>query len=120
MKVILVVEDEPSIAEMLQTVLEDEGYAVVMAANGNEGLRRLAEMTEPPALVLSDVMMPDIDGPQMVRRMRENPAFAAIPVIMSSAAASKARFADIKYNAFLAKPYNIDTLLSIVHREIEP
>ncbi len=66
MVTVLVVEDEFAIAELLEMVLADEGYRVLMAANGRQGLQRLAEGPRPD-LVISDYMMPILDGADMLQ-----------------------------------------------------
>ena len=115
MKTILVVEDEEAIASLVATVLEEEGYRVVTAANGREGLARLAESR--PDLVLCDVMMPILDGREMYRAMRDDPAYRSIPVVLMSAGGeSSVRGADA---AFLAKPFDLDTLLNVLTPLIE-
>src|SRR5205814_4768707 len=83
MATILVVEVEFGIAEVLVSVLVEAGHYVVTAINGKQGLERLTE--RPPQLVLLDFMMPLLDGPGMLRAMKHDPAYRAIPtVIMSS------------------------------------
>jgi CheY-like chemotaxis protein len=111
-KTILVVEDEQSIAEILKAVLQDEGYRVIIASNGKAGLECLDNVM--PDLVLCDVMMPVVDGRDMVRTMSANPAFEAIPVIMMSAANMPSRLQDCRYAAFVRKPFDLETLLSTI------
>ena len=71
MATVLIVEDEFAIADLLEMALTDEGYRVLTAANGRQGLERLAE-GPPPDLVISDYMMPVLDGAGLLRAMREN------------------------------------------------
>ncbi|MDP9469617.1 MAG: response regulator [Chloroflexota bacterium] len=71
MKMVLVVDDEPVIRDLVADVLRDEGYAVVTAADGREGLDLLAR--ERPDLVLMDVMMPGLDGREAYLAMRSRP-----------------------------------------------
>ncbi|HSK41532.1 MAG TPA: response regulator [Arenibaculum sp.] len=113
MKTILIIEDEFGIALLLATVLEDEGYRVFMAANGRQGLERLEECR--PDLVISDLMMPTMDGATMARTMRADPAYRNIPIIMMSAlpeAAVREKFDG--YDAFLSKPFLEPILLKTV------
>jgi CheY-like chemotaxis protein len=110
---ILVVDDEFGVVEVLTAALEDEGYRVVSAANGRHGLERLAE--NQPDLVILDFMMPILDGPGMARAMKANPAYASIPIVMTSAVAESSmreRFED--YQAFLRKPFRADALIRLV------
>jgi CheY-like chemotaxis protein len=114
MKTILVVEDERTIAEILSVVLQDEGFHVVIADNGKEGFERLAE--DHPDLVLCDVMMPIVDGRDMVRAMAADPDYSSIPVVMMSAASLPPRAGDYSYAAFIRKPFDLDYLISTIHR----
>lgn len=116
MKTILVVDDEFAIALLLSTVLEDEGYRVFTAANGRQALQRLAENR--PDLVISDLMMPLMDGASMARAIRDDPASAGIPIVMMSGlpeAAVRERFDG--YQGYLRKPF-VDTRLIRLVREI--
>lgn len=107
---ILVVEDEQTIVELLQILLEDEGYRVIKAGNGRAALACLKE--ERVDLVLSDIMMPYMDGWQLCRELSTDPAFRNLPVILMSAAASfvppdeTCRFA-----ALIEKPFEVEKLL---------
>jgi two-component system, OmpR family, alkaline phosphatase synthesis response regulator PhoP len=112
-KTILVVEDERSIAEILAAVLEDEGYKVVIANNGKAGIECLDDVQ--PDLVLCDVMMPVIDGRDMVRAMGAHPSYQTIPVIMMSAASLPSGTHDYKYAAFVRKPFDIEVLLTTIN-----
>ncbi len=115
MTTVLVVEDEFGIAELLDTVLTDEGYQVLTAMNGREGLDLLAH--EQPELVLSDYMMPVMDGAALLSRMQAEPALQGIPVVMMSSmpeAAVAARCAG--YAAFLRKPFKLFEVVDVVKR----
>lgn len=116
MKTVLVVDDEFGTLDVLTTALEDEGYRVLTAANGRRGLERLEELRpEKPDLVISDFMMPLMDGAAMVRRMRESADFRDVPVIMMSAAPEAALRKHLDgYAAFLRKPFSIQALTGII------
>ena len=77
---ILVVEDDPSVRGLLQTLLSAEGYDVVTASDGLAGLVKAT--SSPPALVLLDLMMPDLGGVRVLEEMRDDPDLADIPVIV--------------------------------------
>ena len=77
---ILVVEDDPSVRGLLQTLLSAEGYEVVTASDGLAGLVKLASAH--PSLVLLDLMMPDLGGVRVLEEMREDPELRDIPVIV--------------------------------------
>ena len=77
---ILITEDDPLMSRMYQKIFTFEGYEVVMAADGQDGLDKIrAEM---PTLVLLDVMMPKLNGLQVLEKLKADPATSAIPVIM--------------------------------------
>ena len=116
MKTILVVEDERVIAEILSAVLEDEGYRVVVAYNGTQGLDRLAEGR--PDLVLCDVMMPGLDGRDLARAMWSDSEYRTIPIILMSAAHIPASKHDFPYTDFLRKPFDMDQLLETVAKAL--
>ena len=114
MALILVVDDEFSVAEVLQSVLADAGHEVITAINGRQGLERLRE--RPPDLVLLDFMMPIMDGPAMLKAMREDPAYRNVPaVVMSSLPESAvAEAARGMYAAFLRKPFKLAAVTNTV------
>ena len=77
---ILIVDDEPDVIAYLRTLLEDNGFQVVTAANGKEGM--LKAKSEQPALILLDVSMPEESGVRMFRNLQDNSGTAHIPVII--------------------------------------
>ena len=82
-KKILVVDDETDIRRMLQWSLKDQGYQVLTASDGREALEQIA--IGQPDLVVLDVMLPGIDGYEVLQKVRANPATATLPVIMLTA-----------------------------------
>ena len=116
-RAILVVEDEPSIANLLTLALALEGYRVDVAGDGRAALARLAE--EPYDLVLSDVMLPHLDGLALARAMGADPALRAIPLILMSAV-HQPLDEDVRHAAFLAKPFDLTHLLGTVARVLGP
>jgi CheY-like chemotaxis protein len=116
---ILVVEDDPDIAESLCDVLRGEGYEVVTASNGKEGLNRIQEMGT-PCLILLDLMMPVMSGGEFLTVLRQTDATAAVPVVIVSAwAKERAKFLD-QSQGFVDKPISIDALLEATHRFCVP
>jgi CheY-like chemotaxis protein len=110
MTIILVVDDEPLIAMALEAALEDAGYEVVTAANGRQGLERLAEARAD--LVLLDMMMPVMSGPAMLAAMAAQPERARIPVIiLSSLPEETIRDRTSGVAAIIRKPYTVDQVL---------
>ena len=116
MATVLVVDDEPLIAMVLEAMLEDAGHRVATAANGRQGLERLAGAPRPD-LVLLDMMMPVMNGPAMLAAMTADPELRGIPVIVLSSLpeeAVRARAGGVA--AFLRKPYTADEVLDAVAR----
>ena len=111
---VLIVEDEFAIADLLEMALSDEGYRVLVASNGREGLRRLAEGPRPD-LIISDYMMPFLDGAGMIEAMRQNEALRGIPyIVMSSMPESRVRERFNGYAALLRKPFRLTAVLELV------
>jgi CheY-like chemotaxis protein len=109
---ILVVDDDASLLDLLAQVLEEAGYQTVQAQQGEEALRRLAE--GPVDLVLSDVMMPVIDGRELARRMAAAEAYRGIPVVLVTAGGRQVVEASSPAVAVLSKPFDLDQLLATV------
>lgn len=85
-KRILVVDDEPDFAAIVQGNLEKEGFAVEVANNGVEGIEKVT--TDPPDAIVLDVMMPEKDGYQMCAELKGDPRYADIPIVLLTAVAS--------------------------------
>lgn len=118
MKLVLIVEDEYGNAEVLQLLLEAEGYRVAAASNGRQALDLLRD-GEKPALILSDFMMPIMNGGEFGVAVRQDAALAHIPFIFMSATSEEVvRRAFQDYDAFMVKPVEIDPLLTLVQRLI--
>ena len=114
MVTVLIVEDEFAIAELLEMVLTDEGYRVLTAANGRQGLQRLAEGPLPD-LVISDYMMPILDGAEMLRAMRETELQRDIPcIVMSSIAEETVQGRIGDYAAYVRKPFQLAVMVQLV------
>jgi two-component system response regulator (stage 0 sporulation protein F) len=116
-KTVLVVDDEPGLRAVVRTILNDEGYSVLEAANGPAMLELLAE--EHADLVLLDVMMPGGDGREAYRALRARADLPDVPVIMMSAAVRPDRL-DPSIAAFLRKPFDLDHLLALVTGLVGP
>jgi CheY-like chemotaxis protein len=115
MATVLVVDDEFGIVDVLETILTDEGYRVLTACNGKQGLVRLSE--EKPEVILLDFMMPILGGGDMLRAMAAEPAYQRIPVIMMSSLSEAAVAKRCRgYAAFLHKPFRATAVLSAVAR----
>ncbi len=114
---ILVVEDSPTQAQRLRALLEANGWSVRTACNGHEGLVTARET--PPTLVISDVIMPQMDGYQLCRSIKDDQALTDVPVILVttlSNAEDVIKGFEAGANSLLAKPYSEELLLSRVER----
>jgi|SRR5713101_4539360 DNA-binding response OmpR family regulator len=112
---ILVVEDDPDIAELVARYLERDGYLVERVASGREGLDRIA--AKPPALVILDLMLPEVDGLEICRLVRGNEKTAAVPIIMLTARAEESeRIVGLEVGAddYIAKPFSPNELVARV------
>ncbi len=114
---ILIVEDDPEAARILELSLKREQYKTIVALNGTQGL--IAVQTQHPDLILLDLMMPDIDGYEVCRRIRAHPGTVGLPIIVVSAKsqdADKQMAAQLGANGYLTKPYRRADLLSLIQR----
>ena len=114
MQTILVVEDELPIAEMVIAVLGYAGYKVVVVGNGQEALASLEDLR--PDLILSDIMMPVMDGRELCKQLQAHPQHSSIPVIMMSATHNPRHRAGCKPAAFVQKPFTVEELLGAVSK----
>lgn len=112
---ILVVDDERGFCDVITVILESQGYQVHKAHHANDAFGLLDETK--PDLILTDMMMPEIDGVGLIKRLRETPAWADIPVVMVSAYSEP----EIRENAFeagatafISKPFSASELRSTV------
>ena len=112
MSLILVVDDEPDIQNALEMILVLEGYEVITAFDGEEGLRLAAE--KQPDLIISDIMMPRMNGTEMCQRLRQDPKTRDIPIIASSSIEPLVDSHD--WDLFLRKTADLDELLNAIQR----
>lgn len=112
---VLIVDDHPDIREGVRILLEDSGYEAVLAENGQEALRQLCRLEYPPCIILLDLMMPLMDGWQLMEELQRNALFSKIPVAVISASNLDVRsFSHAA--AYLKKPINYRELYSILER----
>jgi len=112
---ILVVDDLPQNVRLLEAILIPRGYHVLAANSGAEALERMA--AEPVELALLDILMPEMDGYEVCRRLRADPATSFLPVVMITASGEQEKVAAIEAGAddFIAKPFDQAELLARVH-----
>lgn len=117
----LVVEDDPDLLSLLTRVLEQAGFEVMTASDGQSGLA-LASARPKPNLIIADIMMPDMDGLQMVREIKQDPRTKPTPVIFLTAKDTPKDIVDgIRAGArhYMTKPFRVADLLEKV-RSILP
>jgi two-component system, chemotaxis family, chemotaxis protein CheY len=109
---VLVVDDDPDILDAVCEILEAEGYRVSRARNGREALERVE--LEQPAVILLDLMMPVMDGSAFAQALRCRPRHRGIPIVLLTAAGSQQKAVAMGASGYLAKPFEIEMLLSYV------
>ncbi|HZZ83315.1 MAG TPA: response regulator [Anaeromyxobacteraceae bacterium] len=109
---ILVVDDDPDILDAICDILGAEGYPVARARHGLEALEQVARQR--PDLILLDLMMPVMDGPTFARELRASYSGQGIPIIVISADGNPGRAVSVNARRYLAKPFDIEVLLSHV------
>lgn len=114
---ILVVDDDPSIREMLVLILETRGFDVRQAADGMKALERAR--AEPPSLILLDLMMPGMDGVAMVEELHRDPELARIPIVVLSGDSTACdRTAPLQIHRCLIKPIELDELVELAEQYV--
>jgi DNA-binding NarL/FixJ family response regulator len=112
---LLLVDDEPGLRQAVQAYLEDSGYTVHVASNAREGWELLQKVS--PDLVISDIMMPQVDGYQFLQQMREDPRYETLPVVFLTArgmTSDRIQGYQAGCDAYLPKPFDPDELVAIV------
>ena len=110
---IVVVDDEETICETLKDVLEEEGYSVEIAGDGVEALTLLRTMTVVPRMIILDLLMPRMDGNAVLTTLKNDPALADIPVVVSTSDPSRAPSGVL----IMRKPVDLDMLLDTVRKQ---
>ena len=117
---ILVVEDNPKNLKLVRDVLEHAGYEIVEATTGEDGVRLAVD--GPPDLVLMDLQLPDIDGAEALRRIRQVPAAGRVPVVAVTAFAmdeDRDRAFRSGFDGYVEKPISVRALPEQVRRFLE-
>jgi two-component system phosphate regulon response regulator PhoB len=116
MVTILVVDDEEPLRQLLAGIFTDRGYRALQAYNGRHALELL--QTEPADLVLTDMMMPQLTGADLCRRLKSGPETRGIPIILMSAA-GRAVANGTGADAYLDKPFQLDEVEALVEQWLE-
>lgn len=117
---LLVVDDEPGLREAVKDYLQDSGFSVQVASNAREGWELVQK--NPPDLVISDIMMPQVDGYQFLKQLREDPRFKTLPVVFLTAkgmTTDRIQGYQARVDAYLPKPFDPDELVAIVENLLE-
>jgi len=112
---VLVIDDDADLVRFVRMSLEREGYEVTSALEGAAGLRLAVE--RPPDIILLDVLMPDLDGLELLGRLRVNPATTSVPVVLLTArtqARDRVRGLDLGADDYISKPFDIEELVARV------
>jgi CheY-like chemotaxis protein len=120
-KTIMVVDDNPDIITIVKTILEGKGYSVLSASSGVELLNLLK--SQKPDLIILDIMMPEMDGYQAMRQIREMKEFRTLPLIALTAKAMKGdreKCIEAGASDYIAKPINNAHLLSMLKSWLAP
>ena len=111
---ILLADDDPRVLQVVSRFLDLEGYEMAIVADGEAAVA--AATTDPPDLVILDIMMPRSDGPEACRQIRAHAATADTPILMFSALSDEAQAAqDAGADGLLPKPFTLPTLAEAVH-----
>jgi CheY-like chemotaxis protein len=114
---VLIVDDDTAILEMIAELLSYEGHRVVTYSEGREAVA--FARTTPPALILLDLMMPEMSGWQVISALRSSPQTRTIPIVLLSARRDLADAArELKVAAYLEKPFDLEELLDIVRNYV--
>jgi CheY-like chemotaxis protein len=119
-RTILIVEDNNIIRDQIVAILEMSGYTAMAAANGSDGLRLACQSR--PALIISDVMMPELNGLDMLRNIRQNPELDHTPIVLLSgliATEDIRKGLELGASDYLIKPFRITDLLQVVSRHLQ-
>ncbi len=114
---IFVVDDEPDVVELLETVLGIEGFTVDVATDGRTALARI--LADPPDLLILDLMMPDLDGMELLKLLRLDPRGLRIPVLIVSARTGQhdqITSLQMGANAYICKPFSNKELIAQVRQ----
>ncbi len=109
---VLVVDDSRDTRRVLSMALELSGYRVSVAGNGMEALEILLQ--QPHDMVLTDLWMPNMDGAELVRLLRLNPATAAMPIVLMTASCPPQLRDSVAVDAFMTKPFEFEPLLKLL------
>ena len=119
-KKILAVDDESDVLLIIRTALESEGFAVVTAGNGPDGLAAAYESR--PDLIVLDIMMPEMDGFEVLKQLKEKDSTRDVPVVMLTGLSERKlikRALDEGVTHYIVKPFDFQQFMQVIHRALE-
>jgi DNA-binding response OmpR family regulator len=119
-KHVLIVDDTPDLQENIKEILEMEGYTISQAVNGRDALKVLQQIS--PDLIITDLLMPEMSGFDLIARVRENAAWNSIVILVYSAMPTQeneSKALHLGANAYLKKPGTIEILVETVSRLVK-
>jgi two-component system, chemotaxis family, chemotaxis protein CheY len=116
MRPVLIIEDDNAIQDFISLTLEDEGYGILTASDGTKALQLLA--SEVPALILLDIRMPNMDGYAFIDAYRQMQVPQAPIVVVSAGRNVEDAIVGLGVAGFLAKPFNLDQLLTLIYKHV--
>lgn len=120
-KTILIIDDSTTIRQSISYILEQEGYAIIEAIDGLEGLKQL-DTTEKLDLIITDVNMPNMDGISFIKKARENPKYKFTPILVLTTESQGSKMNEGKEagaTGWIVKPFSTDKLLAVVKKVVE-
>lgn len=111
---VMVVDDEDVLLEMIAALIEDVGHRAVVATNGREALEALYAESQLPLLIISDVMMPQMDGIALAKAIKSDPRWRDVPIVLMSAASRPP--ADGVADHFIHKPFDLDRIETLIEQ----
>jgi CheY-like chemotaxis protein len=116
-RTVMVVEDDHDVREVIMEILGDNGFSPLGACNGREALEVLRGSSNKPCVILLDIMMPVMDGPQFRAQQRSEPGLSDIPVVVLSAHTNVEEAArEMGAAGYMKKPVHLELLLSVIQR----
>ena len=115
---VLIAEDDDHMREALQEMLSEAGYRVITAEDGLEALDWLSRVTVD--LVIVDILMPGLGGPELIKRLRESRQWATVPIMLLSGYADLTRYRDLPVDRVQLKPFKLAEFLEKVEQLIGP
>ena len=114
MAAVLVVEDEDVLLDMVAALIEDIGHRPILATNGREGLAMLQAEPEPPLLIISDIMMPLMNGIAFAKAVKADPRYHHVPIVLMSAAGHATPEGLAEH--FVPKPFELEELEQLINQ----